>query len=45
LRDSRPDYVVILPWNIKTEVIAQLGDLRAAGTQFVTAIPSISITA
>jgi SAM-dependent methyltransferase len=45
LRSQRPDYVVILPWNIKTEVVAQLADLRAAGTQFVTAIPSISITA
>jgi hypothetical protein len=45
LRSHRPDYVLILPWNLKTEIVGQLADLRAAGTQFVTAIPSISITA
>jgi SAM-dependent methyltransferase len=45
LRSRAADYVLILPWNIKTEVISQLADLRAAGTQFVTAVPSISITA
>lgn len=45
LRRHRPDYVVILPWNLKTEIMGQLADLRALGTQFVTAIPSISIMA
>lgn len=45
LRDRRPDYVLILPWNLKAEIMGQLADLRAQGTQFVTAIPSISITA
>jgi hypothetical protein len=45
LRANRPDYVLILPWNLKTEIMGQLADLRAKGTQFVTAVPSISITA
>jgi SAM-dependent methyltransferase len=45
LRERRPDYVLILPWNLKTEVMSQLSDLRAKGSQFVTAIPSISIMA
>jgi SAM-dependent methyltransferase len=44
LRDRRPDYVLILPWNLRSEVIGQLADLRAAGTLFVTAVPSISIS-
>ena len=38
-----PDYVVILPWNIADEVISQLHALRAHGTRFVTAIPSLQI--
>jgi len=44
LTDNRPDFLVILPWNIAAEVRAQLSDLRKNGTKFVTAIPEISIT-
>jgi len=40
---ARPDYVLILPWNIKTEIIAQLTGIRAWGGKFVTAIPSVTI--
>lgn len=39
-----PDFLLILPWNLKAEVIRQLSDLRADGTRFVTAVPSISVT-
>jgi SAM-dependent methyltransferase len=45
LRKRPPDFVLILPWNLKAEVIRQLADLRAVGTRFVTAVPSISVTA
>ena len=45
LRKRQPDFVLILPWNLKAEVIRQLGDLRAGGTRFVTAVPSIMVTA
>lgn len=45
LRRRPPDFVLILPWNLKAEVIRQLADLRAGGTRFVTAVPSISVTA
>ncbi len=45
LRKRPPDFVLILPWNLKAEVIRQLADLRAGGTRFVTAVPSISVTA
>jgi hypothetical protein len=34
---------VILPWNIREEVIGQLAGLRARGTRFVTAIPSLKV--
>lgn len=43
LAAARPDWVLILPWNIKTEVMGQLADLRAAGTRFVTAVPRLTI--
>jgi len=43
LEALRPDYVVILPWNIRAEVMGQLAGLRARGTRFVTAIPSLKV--
>ncbi len=39
LRKRQPDFVLILPWNLKAEVIRQLADLREGGTRFVTAVP------
>lgn len=39
----KPDYVVILPWNIKDEIAAQLAPIRAWGGKFVIAIPELSI--
>ena len=41
---AHPDYVVILPWNIKAEVMQQLACIREWGGQFVTAIPRLEIT-
>ncbi|MGO2511171.1 methyltransferase domain-containing protein [Marinomonas polaris] len=41
LRNSAPDYVLILPWNIKDEVVTQLDYLRVNGCQFVVAVPSL----
>lgn len=44
LRASPPDYVLILPWNIRDEVVGQLSDLASRGTQFVTAVPDIRVS-
>lgn len=44
LRAERPDYVVILPWNLREEVMAQLAYIREWGGQFVTAVPELRIT-
>jgi len=44
LKLTRPDYVLILPWNLRTEVTHQLGYIREWGGQFVTAVPSIAVT-
>lgn len=40
---TRPDYVLILPWNLRREITAQLAEIRMWGGRFVTAIPSIAI--
>ncbi|OBG25077.1 class I SAM-dependent methyltransferase [Mycobacterium sp. 852002-51057_SCH5723018] len=42
LWENPPDYVVILPWNIATEVRSQLAELALRGTRFVTAVPELS---
>ncbi len=43
LASLQPDYVVILPWNLKLEIISQLDHLKATGTKFVTAVPSLEV--
>src|SRR5207247_3595908 len=35
IRETRPDYVLILPWNLKDEIIRQLAYIRAWGGRFV----------
>ena len=40
---ARPDYVLILPWNLRTEIETQLAGIRAWGGRFVTAIPELRI--
>lgn len=44
LAEERPDYVVILPWNIAEEVKAQNAGLANSGTKFVTAVPELHIS-
>ncbi len=41
LATSRPDFVLILPWNIAEEVMRQNESLRRTGTRFVTAVPRL----
>jgi SAM-dependent methyltransferase len=40
---ERPDFVVILPWNLREEVISQLAYIREWGGRFVTAVPSLNV--
>ncbi|MEK7436297.1 MAG: class I SAM-dependent methyltransferase [Pseudomonadota bacterium] len=41
LRERRPDLVLILPWNIADEVVAQHAYVREWGGQFVVAVPEL----
>jgi SAM-dependent methyltransferase len=43
LQQEKPDYVVILPWNLKTEIIQQLEYIRAWSGRFITAVPELRI--
>jgi SAM-dependent methyltransferase len=43
IRDTKPDYVVILPWNLKDEIIDQLHFIREWGGKFVVPIPKVTI--
>jgi SAM-dependent methyltransferase len=39
VKEDRPDYLVILPWNLKEEIMEQMSYIREWGGQFVTLIP------
>ena len=39
IRERRPDYILILPWNLKDEIVAQLDYVQAWGAKFIVAIP------
>jgi hypothetical protein len=43
IRQTRPDYVVILPWNLKDEIMHQLEFIRDWGGQFVVPIPRVAV--
>ncbi|MEH6360506.1 MAG: methyltransferase C-terminal domain-containing protein, partial [Amylibacter sp.] len=43
LADNRPDYLVILPWNIADEVMNQNAELAKRGTKFVVAVPELKV--
>jgi len=44
IRETKPDYVVILPWNLKDEIMAQLQFIREWGGRFVVPIPKLTIS-
>jgi SAM-dependent methyltransferase len=41
--ETKPDYVVILPWNLKDEIMEQLRFIRTWGGRFVVPIPRLSV--
>jgi SAM-dependent methyltransferase len=43
LCDARPDFVVILPWNLRDEITEQLSYVREWGGRFVTAVPDLRV--
>ena len=43
LRQAKPDFVVILPWNLRDEISTQLSYIGAWGGRFVTAVPGLEL--
>lgn len=43
IRETKPDYIVIFPWNLKTEIVNQLEYVRQWGCKFVISIPELEI--
>jgi SAM-dependent methyltransferase len=41
--DARPDYLLILPWNLKSEIIEQMQHVGDWGCKFIFAIPSVEV--
>jgi SAM-dependent methyltransferase len=43
IRETRPDYVLILPWNLKEEISRQMAFIREWGGRFVVPIPEVRV--
>jgi len=43
IAETRPDYVLILPWNLKAEIAEQLAYTRAWGARLIVPVPQVSI--
>jgi hypothetical protein len=43
--ETRPDYVLILAWNLRDEIMRQLAHVREHGTRFVTPVPHVEVHA
>ena len=43
LNERRPDYVLILPWNLTAEIVEQMAVVRDWGGRFVIAVPKFTV--
>ena len=43
IAQTRPDFVLILPWNLKDEILQQLAYIRDWGGRFVVPIPEVTV--
>ena len=41
--EARPDYLFILPWNLKNEIVAQMRHVGEWGCKFIVPIPNVEI--
>jgi SAM-dependent methyltransferase len=45
VRADRPDYLLLLPWNLREEITAQMADVREWGCRFVVPVPHLELVA
>ena len=43
LKKEKPDYIIVLPWNLRDEIVKQLHYIKTWGAKLITAIPEIRI--
>jgi hypothetical protein len=43
IRETKPDYLLILPWNLKEEIMAQMAYIAEWGGKFVVPIPEVQV--
>ncbi len=43
IRETRPDYLLILPWNLKNEIMQQMAHIREWGGKFIVPIPQATV--
>jgi SAM-dependent methyltransferase len=43
IRETRPDYLLILPWNLKNEIMQQMAHIREWGGKFIVPIPEATV--
>jgi SAM-dependent methyltransferase len=43
LRETRPDYLLILPWNLEAEIVEQMAHIREWGGRFVVPVPTVRV--
>ena len=41
---DKPDFILVLPWNLRDEIVMQLSSVRAWGGRFVTAVPRLEVS-
>jgi hypothetical protein len=43
IRETKPDYIFILPWNLEQEIVEQMKEIREWGGKFVIPIPHVRV--
>jgi len=43
IRETKPDYLFLLPWNLQDEIVRQMADIRAWGGKFIVPIPHVRV--
>lgn len=43
IMETKPDYIIILPWNIKDEIMEQMSYVRDWGAKFVVSVPDVEV--
>ena len=40
---AKPDYILILPWNLKDEIVSQMRHVASWGAKFIVPIPEVTV--